>query len=364
MTFIRKIYRSKYRLPYLAMAIVLFVVPMLTVHKASAAQLSMTMVRFDQIEVSTATTGTVCITPATTSAGVKSWIVAIPSGYTVSATGSNWAGSVSTTTGWPTGATAWPNAASATPTVSGQNVTYTNSAAQTMNSGTIYCYNWTLTAAVTTSATPSASNIGSVTTQTSVPATIDTGTYAAPTVNTGNTISVTAAITQSFSFALSGTSDSLGTLTPGGVSVGATPRTVTIATNAKSGWLAWAKSAATNANGGLISPSQSYTIASTCSSGVGTNTTLAAGTEGYNTGITSTHGAGSGSGITIPSIFTGGSTGRGGGLCGSNFQTIGSDNGTAAADVLTLTNNAAISTITPPASDYADTITVTAAGEF
>lgn len=119
--------------------------------------------------------------------------------------------------------------------------------------------------------------------------------------------------------------------------------------------MVWAKSA----SAGLASASASATIASTTP---GTNSTLTAGTEGYNTGLTSTQAGGTGT-LSVATPFVGGSTGKGGGL-DTSLRQLASSTGTANAAVLTLTNNVAIAGSTPAAADYTDTLTVVAAGLF
>jgi hypothetical protein len=117
----------------------------------------------------------------------------------------------------------------------------------------------------------------------------------------------------------------------------------------------WAK----DSNTGLNSSSAAATIASTTP---GSNSTLSAGTEGYNTGVTQTQTSGTGT-ITVATPFVGGSLGKGGGL-DTTLRTLAQSNGTANNAVLTLTNNAAISSATAAATDYTDTITVVGAGLF
>ncbi|HSX05823.1 MAG TPA: hypothetical protein VLF69_05110 [Candidatus Saccharimonadales bacterium] len=329
------------------------------VQHAHAATMGEVFVRFDRMATSTATTGTVCAKPATSSTDVKTWTVTFPTGYTVSGTAGNWQTSNISTTNlaWPSGAVAWPNATSATATISTQTVTWTNSSVQTMNNTSIYCYNWTTTAAVSTPSSANPSLTGTIATQDHLAATIDTGSYATAAI-TNDQIAVTATVPTAFTFALSGNTDALGTLSTGSVSVSPTPRTVTVNTNAKNGWLVWADSA----SAGLHSSTASYTIGSNCSSGTGTNSTLSAGTEGYNTGVTSSQVGGSGT-ITVATPFVGGVTGKGGGLC-TTYQSLASSTGSADTAVLTLTNNAAIKGSTPAATDYTDTITVVGAGLF
>jgi hypothetical protein len=199
-----------------------------------------------------------------------------------------------------------------------------------------------------------ASLAGAVTTQTSVPATIDTGSYSTAAI-TDDQIIVSATVPQTFSFALSGNTDNLGALSTGSVASSPTPRTATVNTNTKNGWYVWAN----DTNTGLNSATAAHTIASTTP---GSNSTLSAGTEGYNTGVTPSQTSGSGT-VSVAVAFVGGSTGKGGGL-NTSLSTLASSNGTANGAVLTLTNNMAISSITSAASDYTDTITVVGAGLF
>lgn len=317
--------------------------------QAAAGSLNKVMVRFDRLQVSTATTGTVCAFVTAANGTEASLNVTFPTGYTVSTTLANW--TVSTTNlAWPTGASAWPGIGTAS-AVSGQVVTFPSNDIVTDG---LYCFNWTNTAAMTTKSTATNNNSGSLTTRNSVPATIDSGGYATATVSSDQIV-VTATVAETFSFALSASTDNLGALSTSAVSSSPTPRTATISTNAKNGWSAWAKDSST----GLNSAAAAYTIASTTP---GTNSTLAGGSEGYNLGITSSQVGGSGT-ITVAAPFVGGVLGKGGGL-DTSLRTLATSNGTANSATLTLTNNAAISPITPAASDYTDTITIIAAGLF
>jgi hypothetical protein len=311
------------------------------------ADLGQATVRFDRMQTSAATTGTVCAKPSTvaTEADVQ---VVFPTGYTLGLAATF---TVNTTNlAWPTGGTAWPSIATAT-NVTSQTVTFPSG---DLTVGTLYCFNWASSTAVSVKSGASASNTGTITTRTSVPAAIDSSGYSTASV-TGDQITVTATVASTFSFALSGTVDNLGALSTGSVTTSPTPRTATVSTNAKNGWMVWAK----DANTGLASSSASTTIASTTP---GTNSTLSAGTAGYNTGTTSTQVGGSGT-ITIAPPFVGTATGQGGGL-DTSLRTVASSGGTADTAVLTLKNNAAIGTTTPAATDYTDTITVVGAGLF
>ena len=325
-------------------------------HNAFAASLTQSFVRFDRMKISTQTTGTVCAMPATASTEATV-VVGFPTGYTLGAAGTFTVGT--TNLAWPSGAVAWPGIATAS-AVSGQNVTF---ASTDLTVGTLYCFNWTNPAAVTTKSSATASNSGTITTRTSAPADIDTSSYSTATI-ADDQIVVTATVPQVFSFALSGNTDALGTLGTGAVSTSPTPRTVTINTNAKNGWQVWAK----NAYQGLCSPSLNTCTAGTPTTNLpttatGSNRTLVAGTADYNTGLTSSQVAGSGT-IAIATPFVGTATGQGGGLSATALQSVAASTGTADTAVLTLKNNVAISAITPAAADYTDTITVIGAGLF
>lgn len=314
------------------------------------AVFSTVLVRFDRLQISTTTTGVVCANPATTGTEAKVQ-VAFPTGYSVSTTLANWAVNTSNN-GWPTGAVAWPGIATAT-AATGQTVTFPSG---DLTVGTLYCFNWTNSNAITTASTAASTQSGTVTSQTSANALIDQSGYATATI-TNDQIVVTASVPQSFAFALSGNTDPISTtLSTATVASSTTPRTATVNTNAKAGWSVWA----TDSNVGLKSASSgNYVIGSTTP---GTNSTLTAGNEGYNMGVTSTQTGGSGT-ISIAAPFTAGATGKGGGL-DTTYRTLATSNGTASGGTLTMTNNVAISAITPAATDYNDTITVVGAGLF
>lgn len=335
--------------PVLASILVLsIVIPIFSSLRANAAPLAQVEVRFDRMKISTASTGTVCVKPTTT-ATEASVDVTFPTGYTVSGTAANH--TVNTTnTAWPSGASAWPSVATAT-AVSGQTVTFPSG---DLTVGTLYCFNWTGGSAITVKSSATSSNTGTVTTNTSTPTAIDTGSYSTASISDDQVV-VTATVPSVFSFALSGNTDSLGLLSTSAVTSSPTPRTATINTNAKNGWTVWAKDSST----GLTSATVSSTISSTTP---GTNSTLSAGTNGYNTGVTSSQVGGAGT-ITVAAPFVGSSAGQGGGL-DTSLRALASSNGTANTAVLTIKNNVAIDPTLPAASDYTDTITIIGAGLF
>lgn len=313
--------------------------PALLAATAQAASLSQIEVRFDRMQASQFTSGTVCAKSPTTG-GQTTVIVTFPVGFTVSSSLPNW--TVSTANlAWPTGAIAWPGIATAT-NVTTQAVTFPSTA---LTLGNLYCFNWTNTAAALQVA--AAGNYTGT-----VAAGSDSGSFSTSTI-ANDQISVSATVPQAFTFSLSGNTDALGTLSSGSVANSSTPRFASIDTNAASGWQVWAK----DSSAGLHSTAASYTVSSTA----GSNATLTAGSEGFVTGVTTSQVGGAGV-ISVPAGFVGGAN-KGGGL-DTTLRTMASSTGTAQTAHVTLTNNVSISTLTPAANDYTDVITVVGAGMF
>ncbi|MCA9328059.1 hypothetical protein KDA14_06020, partial [Candidatus Saccharibacteria bacterium] len=154
------------------------VVSPLIASKVFAAAMTQVEVRFDRMKTSTATTGTVCAKPTST-ATEASVRVTFPPNYSLGAFGTF---TVSTTNlDWPTGGTAWPSitAPAGAGDITGQTVTFGSG---DLTAGTLYCFNWTNSAAVTTDSSANATNAGSVATYDSGPALIDTGEYSTATI--------------------------------------------------------------------------------------------------------------------------------------------------------------------------------------
>ncbi len=184
----------------------------------------------------------------------------------------------------------------------------------------------------------------------------DTKDVAVPTISDDQVV-VTAAVAPTFTFVFGNNAQSLGTLSSASV-ISGTGTGITITTNAASGWNAWVKST----NAGLTSANASKTIA-TAGTIDGSPSSLSAGSEGYVLDVDLTTDAGGGGTVTLAGEYNGGTTSAGGTLS-TSFQSIASANGTANGDVLTLLPRAAISGITPAASDYTDTLTIVAGGNF
>lgn len=328
-----------------AVQVVLFALP------AKAGNFEQIYVRLDRLAASTTTGGTVCAQADTvgTEADVQ---VVFPTGFTVNTTASNW---TVTTTNLPSGATAWPSIATAT-AVSGQTVTFPSG---DLVVSTLYCFNFSGTSTLT-NATAGDDKTGTITTRTSGPATIDSSSYALSIVS-DDQIVVTATVPATFSFALSGNTDTFtGNLST--TTTSTSGRTVTIATNAASGWVAWVKSA----NAALNSASTGASIA-TAGSVDNAPTDLASST-GYVLDVNVTSDSGTGTGTVSQASNYGaeynGTNTTSGGTLSTTFQPIAASDGTTDGDVLTLIERAKISAVQAAATDYTDTLTVVAAGRF
>lgn len=334
-------------------AIVLLLVIVLPILSEKAkANFQQAYVRLDRMAASTATTGLVCAQPNTvgTEADVQ---VTFPTGFTVSTTTGNW---TVNTTGIPSGSTAWPGIGTAT-AASGQTVTFPST---DLTVGTLYCFNWANSAALTTG-TAGSDKTGSITTRTGAAATIDTSGYATAVVS-NDQIVVSATVPATFSFALSANTDSFTTNLSSSSVVSTNGRTVTIGTNAASGWVAWVKSA----NAALSSSSTGSSIATAGS--VDNAPTNLNPTTGYVLDVDITTDSGTGTGTVSQASNYGaeyaGTTTEEGGTLSTSFQPIAASNGTTDGDVLTLTERAFISAVQAAATDYTDTLTVVGAGRF
>src|SRR6266852_2284951 len=127
-----------------------------------AGTLSQTMVRFDRLQTSQQTTGTVCAKPASASAEASVQVL-FPTGYTLGAAGTF---TVNTTNlGWPASAAAWTGIGTAT-NVTSQTVTFPSG--DLASTSTLYCFNWTNSAAVQVKSSATSNNTGTVTTRDSV----------------------------------------------------------------------------------------------------------------------------------------------------------------------------------------------------
>lgn len=306
--------------------------------------------RLDRLAINATGGGMVCMTPQNGTT-VGKVVVTFPgtgtagaASFGVNSTATNW---TVTTTNLPAGASAWPSITTAS-AVSGAGVTFTSG---TLTNGTQYCFNFAATNTLTNPSAIGSGNTltGTIQTQTSGGSALETVNYAVSIVTTNaDQIAVTATVPQSFTFALSANTIAFGTLTLGSVITGGTTPTVTITTNAQNGYQAWVKSA----NAGLSSAGTGGSITSATAD-------LNVATKGYGMQ------AGSATGnATAVSPFNVATTNVG--VLATTYTPFMSYTGpsVAAGDSVTLTLKAKADSTIKAASDYADTLTITAAGAF
>ncbi len=219
-------------------------------------------------------------------------------------------------------------------------------------------YGFFITGGLTLNPSASTTIVHTVFTRTgSDAATADTKDVAVPII-ADDQIAVTASVAPTFTMTFGSNTQALGTLSSASV-ISGSGASVTIVSNAPGGWFVWVR----DTNAGLTSANASKTVATTGTLNDAPST-LSPGTEGYVLDVDLTTDAGSGGTVTIAAEYLGADTSSGGTLSSTEYQLAASSDGTANSDVITLIPRAAISGLTPSASDYSDTITVVGAGEF
>ena len=311
-------------------------------------------VRLDRLGINatgTATTGgLVCLTPEAGGTAGKVLITFPGTGtagaasFGLNTTAGNW---TLGTTNIPAGASAWPGIGSNPTSVAGAVMTVASS---TLTNGTQYCFTFVGATTITNPSSIGSGNTltGTIQTQTAGSAPIDTINYAVAIVTTNaDQIAVTATVPQSVTFALSANAIAFGTLTLGSVITGGTTPTVTVTTNAASGYTAWVSSA----NAGLKS------------TGLGTTITSATADLSSAKGYGMQAGSATGN-ATVSSPYT--ASGTNVGALATTYTPFMTFTGPsiAAGDSVTLTLKAKADSTVKAATDYGDTLTITAAGSF
>ncbi len=141
-------------------------------------------------------------------------------------------------------------------------------------------------------------------------------------------------------------------------------RTVTITTNAPSGWIVWVKGLNNTAGRGALQSATAgnYKIAGTAAAGTAART-MTTGTEDYGLGATLNTDATNGGAVSIAAAYDG-TANKIGTIDAAAFRPIASANGTANGDIINLYGRATIAGQTPAANDYTDTMTIIGAGQF
>lgn len=329
------------------------------------AKITTSYVRFDRQSNGAQLGGVVCVAddgtaPNGESQGINKVIVNFPTGFSISGTG--W--TVDTTsTNLPSGVTAWP-------TVGGPTLVDTATKSAIFTTGDIttsntYCFHFVSTGStVGTGGNDQTAQVWAQKVTGGLTTSILNFGYATSIISTANgeQIEITASVSGTMSFSLSGGASGqtlpLGVL---GTTAVTAPYTVTatISTNASRGYLAWIKST----NAALNSPATSGTVPSVSS---GTSVSLTGGNTGYGIYAYSSFAS-----TTIAPPFDGGVAGLGvaagtgvGQVHSTQFDQIASYASAVASGTFNIGTRARLAGTEKPATDYADTITVIAAGSF
>ena len=329
--------------------------------------------RLDRVKANTATGGVVCVNPTTNETTVRKMDISFADGsgtggaasFAVNATGSNWTWDT-TGTNLPAGTSAFPGTAT-TSTVSGGTVTFVVTADQSLNTGTVYCLHFTGTSTLTTPTSAATNLTGTINLRDSS-GTLLTGETVdyATSVVTNDQVVVTGTVPATFTLTIAGAPATFSTNIPTSSTPATTNNiTVTVSTNANNGWTSWAKN--TNANSALVSSSTSDGI---CFGGDYPTCTGAA----YQTGSGNVHslsgaagyGMSAAAGTGTPTIATeyAGSSSSFGSLDSTKFEKVSSMAAPVSGAVTTLTFGAEATATNKAATDYTDTVTLTAAGSF
>jgi len=332
--------------------ILLTLYPIFSPSKANAA-VTESFVRFDRLSTGAAVSGSACLNTSTsgTETGVT---IVFPSDWTISSTASNW---TVTTTNLPTGAgggasTAWPGINTAS-SVNGLSVTFPST---DLSTATLYCFNFT--GASSTVGAAGNDKTGQLKTTGGSPY-VDSVDWATSVVSSNaDQINVTASVSATMTFSLSGNTAALGTLSSGSTTA-ASGITQSVSTNARNGWLSWVKSGTDGGSGvGALHSTVANADIDSPGSFNGAPETLSS-TGGYvldvNTGTGSP---------TVQAEYDGSGADDGGHISQSQFRQTATANDPASGDTITLVVKARSSATTPAAADYTDTLTVVAAGSF
>jgi hypothetical protein len=173
---------------------------------------------------------------------------------------------------------------------------------------------------------------------------------------------VTATVSPTFSFSLSGNTDTFGTLSTSAATA-STGYSVQAGTNGAQGYTIWVK----DLNAGLTSATTGQTIAAFGTPADGTPSTMPGSGDAYllsNISPPTSGGGDSSTGTpTIGAEFVGNGTSTGGTLS-TSFQLLGYSNGTSNPDTFNLKELAQVTSLRAPATDYTDTLTFVGAGNF
>jgi hypothetical protein len=356
--------------------IAVLVVGMLTPFVAQTALASSpahVMVRLDRMQATTATGGTICVKPTSTST-ITSVTVVFPStagtDYVVSGTAANWTITTTPTGNWPSGVTtaALGSVATATTANAGTKTVTFPANQTTPSTTTYYCFNFSGTTTLTTSSAAAVpSTYGSVATNAdSTPVQYAIAIVANDQIAL-NATTVPPIFTLSFGANTDGfASNTLSTLT---TLLHSTGVTLTAATNASAGWVLWARSSNVGTSNkqslksvaaskqiqsasAVNSAAHAYASGTNNGEDYGMSASVAACTVGAASSVDAAYDSTAGTKLGVLADSTG------------SFFPIAANAGASSGCGVTVKFEAGIGVTTPAANDYTDTLTIVGAGLF
>lgn len=322
----------------------LFIFAFISVKGVMAAPFTRATIRYDRIMTGKASSLQVVIVPLTALTETKVKLV-----FASATVGT---GQSATTTSLPTNAIALPGIGAAVGSGTSITVVCTD-----LTVGTTYAFNLVTTGTGTGVTTPAAgAYLDVVSTLDAGSSTVDTTTVTSRIISNDQVV-ITANVPPTFTFTLSGNTDTFTTdLSSGSVS-STTGISVAVGTNAAKGWTGWIKSL----NQALTSAVSGESIG-TSGTVNGAAEPCVNGTDCYvlDVGVTSGTGAGA---LTADAEY-GGDGATTGGTFSSVFQPFATRTGKTNGDTVWLKAHATMIATKAAASDYTDTWTIVGAGNF
>lgn len=331
---------------------------------AGAAQLTQAAVRLDRLGATDAA-GILVTFKLGSNTGVTKVVVSFPTGFNITA------GTPAVTTSpfplTPAGIVAAPGIGSTvTAASSGSNLGGTITATLSAPS-TGVLYGFMVSSGTVTNPTTGGQQYSlTVATQTAASAIVESSTTPSyiTSSSTGDQVTVTASVAPTFSFSLSSNADSILGIddTASKTSTGVT---MTVGTNAALGYTAYVRS-----SGSLTSATSGGSIPTGTFNGAADS--LAPGTTSKY-GFVPTSGTicnpSCGGSVTYDTEYSGQTAGNvtpgtAGAFNGSSFASFVSRNGYTVSDAILLQERVAVTKAIAPATDYSDTLTIVAAGNF
>jgi hypothetical protein len=322
-----------------------------------AAPLTQAMMRLDRMKTSTSPVNILIVARPASTATENEVRVAFSSSFSVNSTASNITISTANLPSELVGAQtcyAMLTTSSVAAAVSGTTVDFS---VANLDTTTTYCFFITQGVGIGTTI-PAAQYLHTIGTLSVGDTAVDTSTVATRVIS-DDQVTVTAIVPPTFNFTLGANSTSFQTDLSTSQVTSATAVTVTLATNAPNGWVAWLKST----SGALGSATTGESI---LTSGAIDNApmTLINGRDMYMLDVNVNTDSSTGDGTVSVDGEYDGAASQGGAYSSTALERIAHASGTSDGDIIDLVAKATLSAVRSAATDYTDLWTVVGAAEF